>query len=144
MPSEKELDQYYSEFYWTAFRGKGRDCLLRHRDVHHWREILELFGGAAPASLFNFGAGHGGVSLLAAAAGARVVNFDPGNRVDFPGIENAEGLSSTRGQFDLVYSSHSIEHVREPDETMNALVSLLKPGPCVSTSLPTAPDRFYL
>ena len=136
MPSEQELEKYYSEIYWTTVRAKAGDCVLRYRDLNHWREIVDIFDGKAPGSLFNFGAGHGGVSILAAAGGTRVVNYDPGNQVEFPGIENVEDPASIESRFDLVYSSHSLEHVRDPEKTMETLMSLMKPGGKIFVEVP--------
>ena len=130
MPLDEELATYYSGTYWIA-RG-DQPSPLRSRDLSHFLDIepqlslAELSGGSARSAL-NFGAGHGGISYLLRAKGYRVLNVDPSPTTS-PFFESSSAVPVGRNDFDVVYASHSLEHVTDPVGTVEQLLSCLRTG----------------
>lgn len=74
-------------------------------------------------SVLNFGAGHGGISNLFLALGAKVVNIEPSipeNEEKQPyNYHSVRKLADKKSKhFDLFYSSHSLEHVSSIDDAL--------------------------
>ena len=121
MPNKNDLDAYYKDMYWER-RGDKHD-LLRIRDLIHWKILrTHLFCELGPETnlhgkkLLNFGAGHGGLSLLAHCAGFEVFNYDYKPMVDPFASKTYQWISNLDYQnfnnfFDVIYCSHSLEHV---------------------------------
>ena len=70
--------------------------------------------------ILNFGAGPGGISILFHFANYEIYNFDPGGVVNHFSerwflIKNLEDI---KFKFDVIYGSHSLEHVQNISETM--------------------------
>lgn len=130
MPSEEDLDWYYASLYWSERPGKSEAVGLR--DIEHWQLLTTHIPtlASSPIRFLNFGAGHGGVSWLMHAAGHDVVNVEPSG-ID---AELADRWSTVRdlreaeGPFDLVYGSHSLEHVQDLDEFMGLVRASTRPG----------------
>jgi SAM-dependent methyltransferase len=128
MPSESELNTYYSKSYWVA-RG-DQPSLLRGRDLSHFLDIepqipVSENRGNSAGSALNFGSGHGGISYLLRARGYRVLNVDPSS-TSSPFFESASAVPVGQNEFDVVYASHSLEHVTDPVGTVEKLVSCLR------------------
>lgn len=151
MPSESELNTYYSKSYWVA-RG-DQPSLLRGRDLSHFLDIepqLPIIQkrGESAGSALNFGAGHGGISYLLRAKGYRVLNIDP-SPMSSPFFESASAVPVCQNEFDVVYASHSLEHVTDPIGTVEQLLSCLRkegifyvevPNPMVDRKPPQLPE----
>lgn len=130
MPDSAQLEEYYSTSYWSSFRGTATPPLLSMRDIEHY-EVLTC-GNWMPigGQFVNFGAGHGGVSFLALARDMQVINVDP---FAAPHLEAAGATLVSElprdGRADLIYASHSLEHVSDVDSVMaNFATSLKKNG----------------
>ncbi len=123
-PDKKLVMGYYEETYWDFRTDKG--AILRERDITHYQHLKklcpELFLGERKRVL-NFGSGHGGLSVLLHVVGHSVVNVEPaGVKPFFPEHwECKKDLNDATGAFDLIYSSHSLEHVFDLEETLSAL-----------------------
>jgi SAM-dependent methyltransferase len=123
MPSELELNQYYESQYWHS---RGAQPLVIKRDFMHFQMLAELIPESLSQQLtiLNFGAGHGGISYLFWAAGHSVINLDPGMKSfrrdsSWLQINSWDQIPDT--SVDLVYGSHSLEHVNSVE---NALIEV--------------------
>ena len=138
MPSETDLSNYYSEQYWA--NRTDAQSWLRFRDVDHFLELepfLAEIGERRHRVAVNFGSGHGGCSFLFRAAGFQVWNVDPA-RHESGMFQHAEGIQDIEEHFDLVYASHSLEHVVNPVEVVRDLISGLSPGGIFYAEVPNA------
>lgn len=138
MPSETELSNYYSEQYWA--NRTDAQSWLRIRDVDHFLELepfLAEIGERRHRVAVNFGSGHGGCSFLFRAVGFQVWNVDPA-RHESGMFQHAEGIQDIKEDFDLVYASHSLEHVVNPVEVVRDLISGLSPGGFFYAEVPNA------
>lgn len=138
MPTETELNEYYSEQYWA--NRTDAQSWLRSRDVDHFLELEPFLAGIGESGhrvAVNFGSGHGGCSFLFRAAGFQVWNVDPA-RHESGMFQHAAGIQDIKEDFDLVYASHSLEHVVNPVESFRDLISGLSPGGIFYAEVPNA------
>ena len=139
MPSQVELDHYYSTAYWAT--RDDRKVLVKDRDIAHVNLLLgadrELFLSTGPKTAVNFGAGHGGASFLFHAQGFKVINVDPypGN-VEF--FEYRSALTEIDEPVDLFYASHSLEHVTDLRATISEIQRIVRPGGLVFIEVPNS------
>jgi len=82
-----------------------------------------------PARLLEVGCGHGELTTALAVEGYDVLGIDPQapqgdlfRRIRLEDIEPDEAL------FDAVLASHSLHHIRDLDQALDRIVSLLGPG----------------
>ena len=138
MPSQPSLGEYYAETYWSS-RLDGQ-TLLRMRDVDHFlmlEPFLRSSGDFIQKIAVNFGSGHGGCSFLLRAAGFEVWNVDPAKN-ELSIFRHSSTVSQVPKDLDLVYASHSLEHVTEPIETINEIVERLGIGGLFFVEVPNA------
>ena len=87
----------------------------------------------APGSkVLNFGAGHGGISHLFWTRGMRVTNVEP-SEIHHSYKERWEQFANINHvpnaeKFDLIYGSHSLEHVADLALFYACIKRILKPG----------------
>jgi 2-polyprenyl-3-methyl-5-hydroxy-6-metoxy-1,4-benzoquinol methylase len=128
MPTEENLNNYYSSTYWDR-RGDNTNTLINERDVSHFnmirKAIPDLFNNKN-LRILNFGAGHGGISHLFHAAGYNIVNIEPNDIKQYYDDHwlTHTNLNDCEGQFDLIYGSHSLEHVQNLDIFLNKIKSI--------------------
>lgn len=142
MPSEAELNNYYSTVYWDS-RG-GKQTGVSRRDLTHYsmiKDLLsEIFDGGNRTFL-NFGAGHGGLSELIWFDGFDVVNVEPSGLPQRFSKRWTTVLSSGEvpgGSVDLFYGSHSLEHVQDLERFMAEVQRICKPNAYVFWEVPNA------
>lgn len=136
MPTTATLDAYYQSTYW-AQRG-GRGILLWPRDLDHFL-LIRPHLPAGNLRVLNFGAGHGGISHLLHMIGADVTNVEPGglrSALDGDRWKTVDTIDQAAGPFDLVYGSHSLEHVQDVDSFMGKLRARLAPRALVFFEVP--------
>lgn len=128
MPSAAELNRWYANAYWGVVNKKG--ALVESRDIDHFAFLLSEMPGLRRGGLrcLNFGAGHGGISYLFHALGHEVVNVEPsGLPINFDQRwTTISTLEALQGEFDLIYGSHSLEHVADLDAAMYKFARHLK------------------
>jgi SAM-dependent methyltransferase len=137
MPSPAVLDSYYRNTYWNQ-RG-GHIAPVYFRDLDHYLTIAPYVPAVATFRFLNFGAGHGGASHLMFAQGADVTNVEPGgmdSQIADQRWQVVETIDQADGQFDMIYGSHSLEHVQDLDAFMASLDSKLKPGGLIFFEVP--------
>jgi len=118
MPSKNELDEYYKLSYWDSFQPLNYG--ISHRDLRHYsllKKIIPNFD-ETKKKVLNFGAGHGGVSIILNLLGHDVTNIEPSNMIDlfdnnWKSLNNLDYIMDEK--FDLIYGSHSLEHVQDLD-----------------------------
>jgi hypothetical protein len=144
MPSIAQLNHYYESSYWAT--REDRQTWLRHRDLSHFRQlephIRSLVAHGRNPVAANFGAGHGGISYLLSALGFSVTHIDP-----YPGdmaiFNYAPDLDSIGSKVDLVYGSHSFEHVTDVVSTFDQVLSCLNVGGFLFVEVPNALSPSY-
>lgn len=135
MPTAEDLSKYYNSIYWRSRNDKGR--LLRTRDVDHFlilRPLLKAYQN--PVRVLNFGAGHGGISFLLSAMGCEVVNVEPSDMNLDMGWVHVRDIAQVDGKFDLVYSSHSLEHVIDVRSFIHQVSNMLNQNGMVFFEVP--------
>jgi hypothetical protein len=140
MPTEQELDSYYSERYWSTRSGKSN--LINNRDLEHFLLLEPYIKNEANFSFLNFGAGHGGISHLVKLAKplSNVINIEP-SVMSFKHDSNwsvYSSIESVREKVDIIYGSHSLEHVNNLEKYQELFRSLLKPEGLVFWEVPNA------
>jgi 2-polyprenyl-3-methyl-5-hydroxy-6-metoxy-1,4-benzoquinol methylase len=132
MPTDYELEEYYRNTYWSAREG-GKSSLVILRDIDHLLFLKihaqKLFLKTS-INLLNFGAGHGGFSHLMHAMGHNVYNVEPsGIETTYPDrweyFSTMNEINRIDVKFDLIYSSHSLEHVIDVDLFMENVSDLI-------------------
>ena len=141
MPTKHELDQYYSTCYWSSRNGKEQAITVR--DLIHYRFINYYLEHEInkEMTMLNFGAGHGGASHLFWDKGFQVINIEPSemsqyyekNWLHFRSIDSVESDS-----VDIVYASHSIEHVIDIDAILNEFRRVVKHNGLIFIEVPNA------
>ena len=123
MPSKTQLNKFYSEIYWLNNKFyKSR--LLIARDLVHFKFLENKLSDKLNAGsvLMNYGAGHGGISYLAAARNLQVINIEPAgvfigelnNFINFSNLEEFFNSKKIFQKVDIVYLSHTLEHLTDP------------------------------
>lgn len=118
MPTEKELNEYYKLSYWGSFQPLSYGLGLR--DIRHYTILIKLnpnFNNTKK-KILNFGAGHGGLSIILNILGHDVINIEPSEMVDlfeknWKSFSTIDHLKEEK--FDLIYGSHSLEHINDLD-----------------------------
>jgi len=129
MPSKIDLEQYYRNEYWNH---RTDSAFITERDVTHFDLLLNSIPNffSKRRKIMNFGAGRGGISFLFKIAGHEVINIEPSSHMNQPGFgitsfSNIEDYS--QNDIDLVYGSHSLEHVHDIHEVLESINARLKP-----------------
>lgn len=141
MPSGDDLDRYYGSAYWSSRGGKANGVTVR--DMIHYGilkcEIPETLG--VDHTFLNFGAGHGGISHLLWMDGLTIVNVEPSDLPIFydsrwSTLREITGVPDC--SIDLLYGSHSLEHVNDIDFFKNEFRRVLKPDGICFMEVPNA------
>lgn len=136
MPSERELQEYYSSVYWSW---RGPKNLVTNRDVEQFN-LINSYTDLAEGAMLNFGAGPGGVSYLFWAGGIDIVNIEPSG-IESPIQERWHTLSSKEsfsGTVDVLVSSHSLEHVTDLDATIEWMLDSLADDGLIFIEVPNS------
>lgn len=127
MPDENKLNEYYSLAYWDSFNSRTFGVGLR--DIRHYHLLLKLEPqfNDTPRKVLNFGAGHGGISVLLHLQGHDIVNVEPSDILElFPKnwVKRNSINDVCQDEFDLIYGCHSLEHVSNIEKTIESLSNL--------------------
>lgn len=145
MPTNRELSKFYSNIYWLNNK-YYKDKLLIPRDINHFiflrRVLLQKIN--KDLVFMNFGAGHGGISYLIAANNIEVVNIEPSNlfKGDFTKFRNYKYIDNfyrEKNKFkkiDILYSSHTIEHLPCPMLFFKKIYNLLNENAKIFLEVP--------
>jgi len=120
MPSKEFLSKYYLDTYWQSRTDKQYP--IRLRDIEHYKLLKKIFPefDKTPKNILNFGAGHGGLSFFLHTAKHHIYNYEPGGIKQYFSNrwESVEKLDQVKIKFDLIYGSHTLEHVQNIEETL--------------------------
>ena len=139
--ADSDLNEFYLAEYWTFRRGKIHGTNIRdhlHFEFlsHHLGEFL-----AKPRTVLNFGAGHGGISHLMWLRGHNVINVEPSGLPEFYSERwiTFRHLSEVAdSSIEIVYGSHSLEHVPDIDNFLKLLKKKIKTDAYVFWEVPNA------
>lgn len=94
--------------------------------------LLHLLGLGPGARILDYGSNWGYTVFQLRAAGYRCEGYEPAvERADFAkllGVQQHVSLATVKGTFDVVLSSHVLEHVRNPKREIERQLSLLGAG----------------
>jgi SAM-dependent methyltransferase len=127
MPSKKELFEYYHLNYWGSIQPNNYG--LKLRDLRHFAILNKVDPNfnSSKKKILNFGAGHGGVSIIFNILGHNVTNVEPSSMMKL--FEKNWNINSSIDEvenenFDLIYGSHSLEHVSDLNAFNNKIKKL--------------------
>jgi ubiquinone/menaquinone biosynthesis C-methylase UbiE len=128
----------------TLAERRGTDVNLRSGpQMREYDAIVARIAGDRPGHILDWGCGHGQVSHLLKRAGLEVSSFDFRPEQDeegvrplerYPDVEAYIATSDPRrlpyddGAFDAVLSCGVLEHVEDPDASLDELRRVLRPG----------------
>lgn len=141
MPSSSDLNKYYSSTYWRSRSGKIYG--VRPRDLVHYMILNEHIPQCLNDDkvFVNIGAGHGGISNLMWLKGMKVVNVEPSQLPEFYS-ERWRTVSEIKciddSSVDVIYGSHSLEHVEDINIFKVEARRILKPGGFLFFEVPNA------
>jgi len=138
MPKPEVLDDYYAHYYHQpdkkiTFAGVGKFA-------NHLLKFIGSDGLPSRVRMLDFGGGDG---TLAHAIASKLVDTDPGRRVEItlvdyqpPALVGAprisfthhERLDSVEGCYDLILASAILEHIPQVNAVFHKLFSLAAPG----------------
>lgn len=124
MPNEDFFLEYYSSNIEEDF--KLKQLPIRKRDLEHYDLIKKLFSEfeKTKINILNFGSGHAGFSILCGLNNHKVTNLDyfiNQDILNYKNMENITDIKMLNEKFDLIYASHSLEHVRSIKKTFEEL-----------------------
>ena len=142
MPTVNELNEYYSNVFWNARSKKNYGVSLR--DLTHWYILQKYIGefiNGRKLTILNFGAGHGGISNILWMQGHNVINVEPSG-VPKSYSERWEHYKEIEQvpieSIDIVYGSHSLEHVQNIDKFEEEIKRILKKDNYIFWEVPNA------
>ena len=145
MPTEKELYKFYSELYWLN-NSYYKKLLITARDIYHLKFLENNLQDkiVKNSNFMNFGAGHGGISYLMASKNLNVINIEPseifsGNLEKFSNYNNLDDFINNAKNYkkiDVLYSSHTLEHLPDPIEFFKKISPLLDENAKVVIEVP--------
>jgi SAM-dependent methyltransferase len=134
VPAPEDLEPYYGERYYG-----GRHWITRRYCA--WRRvrvIRQTTRGTSPGTLVDIGCGDGSFLLEARRAGWTVLGTEVNDRITSPGLEICGSLDDLkpRAPFGCITLWHSLEHLRNPMETIAELAGMLAPGGAFVVAVP--------
>lgn len=115
MPSISELNDFYKNANWQ--KSNEKNYPIKIRDIQHYKLITDIFPdfNKSKKNILNFGAGHAGISILFKIAGHNIYNLDPSTTVKYfeNNWHNIKQFDEIDTKIDLIYGSHSLEHVTD-------------------------------
>lgn len=141
MPSADELNEYYSSLYWDSRAEKIYGSNIR--DIVHFAILDEFIPEyLSTGNVFlNFGAGHGGISNLCWFKGMEIVNVEPSSLPNFytERWKTFEDINQVEtNSVDVLYGSHSLEHVQNIEKFKAQVSRVLKPSGFMFWEVPNA------
>jgi len=141
MPSVDSLDKYYRQLYWNDRSGKVYG--VNTRDLVHYFLLKSLVPHEMSSGkvFLNFGAGHGGISNLCWLDGMEIINIEPSMLPQFyeQRWKTLEKISDVEDRaVDVIYGSHSLEHVQDIEQFKKEVERVLKPEGILFWEVPNA------
>lgn len=141
--SEEELNEYYSQNY--SKNTSNNKNIITLRDLNHFIIIDYYLNNFFKSKkvFVNYGSANGGISHLMYLLGHKVVNVELGNRkylnYNSPNYKYLDYLEEIEDDsVDFLYSSHSLEHVRELNRFEKIVRKKLKTNSFIFVEVPNA------
>ncbi|MCC6146316.1 MAG: methyltransferase domain-containing protein [Anaerolineaceae bacterium] len=136
IPAPEELE-YFKR---TNFRNYGKD-------YSQYLRVLAALGVRPGDSVLDFGCSWGYGSWQLQRAGYKVTGFEISKpRCEYArqnlGIETYSRLEEIKGQFDVFFSSHVLEHVPSISESFQFATEKIKPGGWLVAFTPNGSEAF--
>ena len=150
--SAKKLDDYYSVHFWSI-RGPSelKDSVFSADNTDrpkHQLEFLNENGLTKVENMLDFGAGLCGAPAVFKQQGFcdDITILDPSSQAkeiaDMLGVAQISTVEEMGGRkFDLLYSSHSLEHVQDLRETLDRFSAVVKEGGHILIEVPNIANR---
>lgn len=142
--TEEELHTYYKDYYLKSFRLNVNFGVMA-QDFFHFQIMIDTIPNFNELKQFlNFGSGHGGIShiLDIKIKDCEIINIDPTQsplKLAKTNIRHEFFLQALENNsVDLIYSSHSLEHVADIDKTIKEFKRILKPEGYIFLEVPNA------
>ena len=141
MPTLNELTKFYKNVYWQKYRSNSIP-IVKKRDIYHFNLINSKVKIKSLDKIINFGSGPGGgISHLFFAKGKTVIDVEPGPYERFYNEKryiHYKKLSEIPKylKIDLLYGSHSLEHVADLSEIEEFIRKQLNLGGYVFWEVP--------
>jgi protein-L-isoaspartate O-methyltransferase len=135
-PSDDQLKSFVaSSFVGTPKDFSGKLALLEQLQVPKGARILD------------FGASWGYGTWQFRHAGYDAVGFEPGRRraryaTEKLGVQVTHETDALKGPFDVIFSSHVLEHVPTPTATLRQMKSWLRPGGMMIAFVPNGSEQY--
>lgn len=156
--SKKEFDNFYQDSYNAGFttdlpsKQQLREYLSSEfigmeKDFTEYIKILKLFDWLPGKVLLDYGCSWGYGSWQFQKAGFEVIAYDISkDRASFAReklqINAFSNIPDIKGQVDIFFSSHVLEHITSPDIVFSLAFRLLKPGGIFISFTPNGSDIF--
>lgn len=146
----------YQQGFTTAFPDDEQlqELLNQHfsgtsKDYSTYLRILEALDARSGQHLLDYGCSWGYGSWQFQEAGYQVTGFEISkSRCQFAreklGIDAKDSLTEIQGQFDIIFSSHVIEHLPSVSQYLNFTIEHLKPGGLLIMICPNGCEEFRL
>jgi hypothetical protein len=143
MPNAEELNFYYKFNYSLS---RNTHIQIGGRDIDHYKINSSII--KKNSSILNFGSGDSGTSVLFDVNGHTVTNVDYFRPNYLPNsIKHVDSIFSDKlknQSFDLILSSHSLEHVIDLTSITNRLKFLLKKNAYIFIEVPNANYKYEM
>lgn len=138
IPTAEALDAAYGDWYWPQ-AGK-RFSLVGDRVLRRSRAAMakRIDSVAPPGAVLDVGAGEGTLIDALAARGRPARGLE--RNAQHPSIDNLP-IGEVEGRFAAVVFWHSLEHLGNPKEVVEAAATLLVPGGVVVIAVPNYCSR---
>lgn len=142
--SKNELNEYYKSEYLDTYRLDIKYGVIP-QDFFHMQMLKDLIPKFENKieSILNFGSGHGGISHILDFSGEfQLLTLDPTKSpMELPNsqIQHIYEFEKINDKtIDLIYSSHSLEHVSDLEATLNEFKRILKNDGLLFIEVPNA------
>jgi 2-polyprenyl-3-methyl-5-hydroxy-6-metoxy-1,4-benzoquinol methylase len=157
--SASEASQFYQDRYHKANRNQTElpseerlaemlkvKFVIEDKHFSWYVPIFEALGCLRGASMLDFGCAWGYSCWQFQEAGYRVTGFDISRpQCEFAreklGVDARWSLTDVKRPFDLVFSSHTLEHTTSVRETIDFLRGMLRPGGILFIMTPNGSER---
>lgn len=134
--SRKSLDRYYSEGKYRSEKFGKDNVELKMSVTGMRRKVIVDFIGLSPKRILDYGCGRGYMAKELSEIAEEVIAFDLYKDPDaiYPITTNEDEIT---GKFDLIVSTHCLEHTYDPIETLGWMADKLADDGMLYMEIPT-------
>ena len=146
------LDKYYSTDYWKIRTPSEIEKGYFQSNTDRAKQHLKFLNnnGLKVKTMLDFGAGMCGSAAVFKPKGfcQDITIFDKASQAkeiaNILGIKHIKDMQDKSNKFDMIYSSHSLEHVQDIDETLTQFSNLIKKSGHVFIEVPNVANQTVL